>query len=253
MSLVSCGRPGIHWCVWVVTLAALLATGCSGVEYTDINAAVLASRNVERRLEKINKRYRLGATDSVQIIVRNGPELSGQHSIRPDGYITLQLLGDIYIEGMTPMQAADVLTTALQVYIREVDVTVRVTGFNSKKYFMFGEIPGVGQQVFDGDVTVLSAFGRSRGVTNRAAWERIRLVRATPTTRQIFKINLADIVKTGRWETNVQLKANDIIYVPPTYLARIGYVIDSVLFPFRSLLGAMYTFERFGGQDDDNR
>ena len=247
MSFVSCGRPGIPCCVWVVALAALLATGCSGVEYTDINAAVLASSNVERRLDKINKRYRLGATDAVQIIVRNGPELSGQHSIRPDGYVTLQLLGDIYIEGMTPMQAADVLTTALQVYIREVDVTVRVVGFNSKKYFMFGETPGVGQHAFDGDVTVLSAFGRARGVTTRAAWDRIRLVRATATTRQIFKINLADIVKTGRWETNVQLKANDVIYVPPTVLARIGYVIDSVLFPVRSLIGAMFTVQNVGG------
>jgi len=234
-------------CAALLVTAFLLCTGCRGVEYTDINAAALASGNVERRLEKINGRYRLGATDSIQVMIRNAPELAGGHSIRPDGNITLQLIGDIYLEGMTPMQAADVLTKALQVYIREVDVTVRVTGFNSKKYYVFGEANGRGEQVFDGDITVLRAFGRARGVTTRAAWDRIRLVRATTTTRQIYKINLADIVKAGRWETNVQLKANDIIYVPPTYLAQVGYVINSVLFPFRSIFGAMNTFESAGG------
>ncbi len=235
--------PGVLFLSATLTVILLGSVGCKGPQYTDINAAVLASANVERRLEKINGRYRIGATDAIQVHVRNGPELSGGHSIRPDGYITVSLLGDIYLEGMTPMQAAEVLTKALQVYIRDVDVMVRVTGFNSKKYFMFGETPGTGQHSFDGDVTVLSAFGRARGVTTRAAWDRIRLVRATATTRQIFKINLADIVKEGRWESNIQLKANDVVYVPPTYLARIGYVIDSVLFPFRSLFGAMATIE----------
>jgi len=226
---------------------ALSFAGCAGSGYTDINSAVLASENVERRLEKINGKYILGATDVVQLTVRNEGSLSGSHTIRPDGNITLDLLGDIYIEGMTPMQTADMLTRALQVYIRDVDITVRVVGFNSKKYFVFGETPGVGEQVFDGDITVLRAFGRAKGVTTRAAWDRIRVVRATTTTRQIFKINLSDIVKDGRWDTNIQLKANDVIYVPPTYLARVGYFIDNLLFPFKSILGAMGTFNTISG------
>ncbi len=228
-------------------LAALCFAGCSEwyVKYTDINDAIQASANVERRLEKINGKYILGATDSVQLIVRNGPNLSGGHTIRPDGYVTLELIGDIYIEGMTSMQVADVLTKALQVYIRDVDVTVRITGFNSKKYYMFGET-GPGEKPFDGDVTVLKAFGRSGGVSTRAAWDRIRLVRATPNTRQIFKINLREIVKEGNWDCNIQVQSNDVIYVPPTDMARIGYFLDNLLFPFRSVMGAMNTFTSFG-------
>ena len=239
-AVVRCVLPAL-------ALLTILSAGGCGTAYTDINAAVLASENVERRLTVINGVYRLGATDGIHVLVTNGPGLSGTHRIRPDGCITLQLIGDIYIEGMTPMRAADAIRNALAVYIRDLDVTITVTGFNSKKYFMFGETRGVGQHPFDGDVTVLSAFGRARGVTTRAAWDRIRLVRATATTRQIFKINLANIVKAGQWETNVQLKANDIIYVPPTYFARVGYVIDSVLFPFRSILGAMASFQSVGG------
>jgi polysaccharide export outer membrane protein len=238
-------RAGFRGALLTAAALAALGAGCRSFEYTDINAAVLASANVERRLEKINGRYILGATDSIQLIIPQYGNLSGGHTIRPDGYITLELLGDIYIEGYTPMQAADVLARSLQTYIRDVEgVTVRVTGFNSKRYYMFGETPGVGEQVFTGDVTVLSAFGRARGVTNRAAWDRIRLVRATTTTRQIFKINLSDIVKYGDWRTNVQLKANDVVYVPPTYLARVGYFLDNLLFPFRSVLGAMGTFNQ---------
>ncbi len=242
-------------CVFLtlVVLGGVCAAGCSGVQYTDINSAVLASSNVERRLEKINGRYKLGAADSIQVLMRNEQIVSAQQGIqgaqviRPDGYITLELIGDVYVEGMTPMEVADVLTKAFQMYIRDVEVIVRVTGFFSKRYYVFGEVPSVGEKPFDGDVTVLSAFGRAGGVTTRAAWDRIRLVRATTTTRQIFKINLSDIVKDGRWDTNVQLKANDVLYVPPTYLARVGYFIDNLLFPFRSLFSAMWMFNTQGG------
>jgi polysaccharide biosynthesis/export protein len=233
----------------IALLASLVLaglTGCSGVEYSEITDAVLSSENVEKRLEQINGRYIIGATDSIQLMVDKDASYSGTHTIRPDGMITLKLIGDIYVEGMTPMKIADVLTKALQVYIRDVDITVRVTGFNSKKYYMFGETSGVGEHPFDGDVTMLRAFARARGVTTRAAWDRIRLVRANTRTRQIFKINLQDIVTRGEWATNVQLKANDIVYVPPTVLARIGYLIDNILFPFRSILGAATTFNSMG-------
>ncbi|MFW6158586.1 MAG: polysaccharide biosynthesis/export family protein [Planctomycetota bacterium] len=231
----------------VVGLIALGATGCSSVDYNNINDAVLATGNVRRRLEVINGRYILGAMDAIRVKVANGPGLSGGHTIRPDGYITLDLVGDVYVEGMTPMTAADALARALRVYIRDVDVTVWVTGFNSKQYFMFGETPGKGAKPFTGDVTVLAAFARAGGVTNRAAWDRIRLVRATRTNRQIFKINLGEIVKQGQWDTNVQVKANDVIYVPPTHMAKVGYFLDNLLFPFRSVLGAMSTVRSVGG------
>jgi polysaccharide export outer membrane protein len=221
-------------------LVALSMAGC--VTYTPPESAVLASANIERRLEQINGRYITGAGDGIQLMVRNGPGMSGSHRIAPDGYVTLELVGNIYVEGMTNTQIADVVQNALQEYIRDVDVTCRVTGFNSKRYYIFGEAsPGAHQ--FDGDVTVLRAFGEIGGVSRRAAWDRIRLVRATTTTRQIFKINLREIVQFGQWETNFQLKANDVLYVPPTVLARIGYLIDNVLFPFRSILSTVFTYE----------
>lgn len=229
--------------VWAVALvAACLLAGCNGVEYNRIDEAVRFSETVERRLEKINQKYRLGAMDQIQVNVAGAPNVSGGHTIRPDGNITIEDIQDVYVEGMTPMQAADVVGKELAQLYREVSVTVRVTGFNSKKFYMFGEVNTVGEFAFDGDVTILAAFGRARGITTRAAWDRIRLVRATTNTRQVYKINLADIVTQGDWETNLQMKANDVVYIPPTYLARVGYLIDNVLFPFRSLFGAFATF-----------
>lgn len=241
-------RPTALLSVILTAVAALGLAGCGSVSYTDIKSAMVASANVERRLEKINGgRYRLGATDSIQVIVSGNPGLSGGHSIRPDGNITLELIGDIYIEGYTSMQAADILAKALQVYIMEADVTVRVTGFNSKKYYIVGETNGIGEHAFDGDVTILKALGRARWVTNQAAWERVRLIRANTTSRQIFRINIRDVVKQGRWKTNVQLKANDVIYIPPTRFAQVGYFLDNLLFPLRSIFGAVRSVVGFGG------
>jgi len=112
---------------------------------------------------------------------------------------------------------------------------------------MFGETPGRGAKQFTGDVTILRAFAQAGGVTNRAAWDRIRLIRATRTTRQIFRINLGQIVKRGDWTTNVQIRENDVIYVPPTRMAQVGYFLDNLLFPFRSVLGAAATTRQVTG------
>jgi polysaccharide export outer membrane protein len=226
--------------MWMFLL--LVAVGASGcVTYTPPESAVLASANIERRLEQINGRYIVGAGDQVQLLVRNGPGLSGSHRVAPDGYITLELVGDLYIEGMTSPQIGDVIEGALKNYIRDVDVTCRVTAFNSKQYYLYGET-SPGSRPYTGDVTVLKALGDNRFVTRRAAWDRVRLIRATPTTRQIFHVHLRDIVIRGQWETNFQLKADDVLYVPPTILARIGYFVDNILFPFRSIFQTVYTY-----------
>ncbi len=236
--------------VTVLALIALTTAGCASVPYSDINDAVLAKGHVRRRLEVISGRYTLGAMDSIQVMVRDGGGLSGGHTIRPDGFITFEMVGDVYVEGMTPMTAADVIADALRVYVRDVDVTVRVTGFNSKQYYMFGETPGRGAKRFTGDVNILRAFAQAGGVTNRAAWDRIRLIRATRTTRQIFKINLGQIVKRGDWTTNVQIRENDVIYVPPTRMAQVGYFIDNLLFPFRSVFAARPTVRQITEPED---
>ena len=216
--------------------------GCDSVEYNRINEAVRAD-GVERRLEKINGTYRLGATDGIAVAVPNAPNLSSGHTIRPDGNITLEGIGDVYIEGMVPMDAAKVIADKLKIYYVDVDVTVTVTGFNSKKYYIFGESNGTGDFIFDGDVDVLRAFGRARGVTTRAAWDRIRIVRATSRTRQIYQVNFSDIAKDGKWTTNIPILANDVIYVPPTFLARVGYFLDNILFPFRNIFSTAATIQ----------
>ncbi|HUS59287.1 MAG TPA: polysaccharide biosynthesis/export family protein [Planctomycetota bacterium] len=214
-------------------LAAL--AGCH--RYTDIRAGILATKGDSDRLEKINQRYKVGPPDELQVEVRDNRDLGVKVTIRPDGYITLPLLRDVYVADMTPVQISDMLDKEFTHYLKEVQTTVTVTGFNSKKVYVFGEVMRPGPQQFSGDMTVVEAIARAGSITLRAATGSVRLVRPDPEGgEKVFKIDLDDITIKGQSLANLQMNEGDIVFVPSTVLAKVGYAIDSVMWPFRGLL-----------------
>jgi len=230
--------------VWVAlggVIALTLTGGCT--PYTDIREGINAiqSRSVPERLKVINGTYEVGPPDVIQITVRDNPDLTTDAIIRPDGYITFPLLGDVYVEGRTPEGISEVLDTELANYIKDVETTVTVVGFNSKKVFVFGEVRSPGPQPFTGDVTLVEAIASAGSITIRSAPRGVRLVRGDLESPKIFKVNLKKITMAGNANFNLQLKENDIVYVPSNVFAKVGYAIDNVLYPFRSLLGAAVT------------
>ena len=217
--------------LWVVSCLLLPFIGCATTKhtdtytYTDINAQVLVAGNVERRLERVNSRYRLGVGDEIDTFVDAPFEPSNctTSTIPPNGCLSF-LCGIVYFVGRTPMEAEAAIHKAMKPlepgYFAKVRADVVVVGFKSQKYTVTGEVNGAGEFPFDGDTSVVQAIARAKGVTSRAAWDRVRIVRTTPTGPQTIEINLADIVKGGRWDKNVPLCANDVIQVPAAGAAR---------------------------------
>lgn len=227
----------------VTASACLLAAGCK--RYTAMDRAVIANRRGDKHLDEVNGLYRIGPPDRIKIHVRDNPDLSTETAVRPDGYITFPFseLHDVYVEGLTPIQLSKKLETDLSKYIRpeNLDVTVEVTAFLSRKIYVFGEVGAQGAQPFTGEVTVLDALASARAHTRRSAERRILLVRGDPVNPEIFKINIKKIIEDADTAQNLLLRQDDVLYVPPNIFARVGYAIDNVLWPFRSVLGAMYT------------
>ncbi len=215
--------------------------GCT--RYTDIREGINAiqSRSVPERLEVINGKYKIGSPDVINITVRDNIDLNIETVVRPDGNITFPLLGDVYVEGKTPEEVSRMLDTELANYIKDVQTTVHIVGFFSQKYYVFGEVNRPGPQPFTGDITLIDALASAGSLTIRSAPGRVRLVRPGLEKPEIFKINVNRIMKKGDGRLNLQLRESDIIYVPTNVFAKVGYAIDNLLYPFRSILGFAYT------------
>jgi protein involved in polysaccharide export with SLBB domain len=116
-------------------------------------------------------------------------------------------------------------------------ISIQVLGYNSKKVYVHSYGPGRMVAIpFTGDLTVLDAITNSGLLTRTSNEKRIRITRGVsdPDKKpQVFGVNLNDIVKKGRYEYNMVLRPNDIVYIPPTILGRIGYTVQDVLFPVR--------------------
>ena len=217
-----------------------LAGGCA--RYTDLNEGIseMATRNVPERLKEINGVYKVGPMDGLGIVVQDNPNLAATVIVRPDGCITFSPLGDVYAEGKTPEELSEELNKGLASRIIDVETTVTVLGFNSKKIYVFGEVGTPGPQAFTGIVTVIDAIANARGVTIRSKRGSVRLVRGALENQKVFKIDLRKIVREGDANLNLMLQEGDIVYVPKNVFAEVGDAIDLALWPFRSLLSVVF-------------
>ena len=158
--------------------------------------------------------YVIGPEDMLHISVWKEPDLSGAVPVRPDGKISLPLLGDVQAAGDKPMQLSNVLAEQLKQYVTNPLVTVVVTGINSKRIFLVGEVSKNGAMNMLPNMTVLQALAAAGGFSQFANLKKIYILR-NENGRQIkIPINYKIIVKGQAPEQNILLKPNDTIVVP---------------------------------------
>ncbi|NQT54040.1 polysaccharide biosynthesis/export family protein [bacterium] len=222
--------------VFVMGLLAVATSGC--IRYADIDQCMTRHklRTLEKRYEQFNGTYQLGMPDTVNISIPDHPDLSGNYMLRPDGNISFPLLGDVYVEGLTPMQLSDLLAKRLERFVKKVEVLATVSRVDSKVVFMYDRTRNGGRAFrFDGDHTVLDVLTMQGGwLRNEAFASRVRLVRNNPEEREVYRIR-ADRFVRGDLRTNVLVREDDIVYVPATWMAEIVYFVEMVTRPITSL------------------
>lgn len=180
--------------------------------------------------------YRVGPADVVSFDVRGQPDLTRSVVVRPDGKITLQLVGDVYVSGMTPEEIDGKLTRMYNEYIVGADVTVAVVAFNSRQIYVWGQVAREGPQPYTGELTVQQAISRAGGTLHRAEPKAIQVVR----NNKVWKVNMDDIVIRGKTSENMYLQPGDIVFVPLNGFARMGFALDNMFFPLRSLFSFVF-------------
>jgi len=157
--------------------------------------------------------YVLGPSDVITVTVWKQPTLSGSILVRPDGMISLPLLGDVQASGMTPLELADQLTTRFKKYIQDPNVSVVLTQINSKKIYLLGEVTKKGPVDMTPGMTLLEAIASAGGLTDFANSRKIYILRDEGGKQQKIPVQYKRALK-GDIESNLALRAGDTIVVP---------------------------------------
>jgi len=157
--------------------------------------------------------YVIGASDVVAVSVLKEPTLSSSLLVRPDGMISMPLLGDIKAAGKTPLQLADEVTTKLKKYIQDPNVTIILNQMNSKKVYMIGEIGRTGPVELTPGMTLLQAIATAGGPSPYANVKKMYILRTEGGKQQKIHVEYKQALR-GDSSFNLALNPGDTIVVP---------------------------------------
>jgi polysaccharide export outer membrane protein len=157
--------------------------------------------------------YVIGASDVLTITVWKEPTLSGSLLVRPDGMVSVPLLGDVLASGLTPLQLADQIAKKLKKYIQDPNVSVVLTQINSKKIYLLGEVAKKGPVEMTPGMTLLEAISSAGGLTDYANTKKMYILRDDAGKHEKIPVHYKEALK-GNSELNLVLKSGDTIVVP---------------------------------------
>lgn len=211
-------------------LCAFLALPAGCERYTDVKSFVVTPRPLVTATD-----YRLAPPDVITIVSKRVREISGhQEQIRPDGKITLPLLGSYFVAGKTCEEASADLQLLARQFYDDADVSLRVEAYNSKRIYVWGEVASPGPYSYNGANTILDVLARAQP-TRLAEPGRIHILRPARAGSEIKRmtIDLDEMVKRGDTALDAVLEEGDIIYVPANGLAAVGLAFQQVLLPIQ--------------------
>lgn len=159
--------------------------------------------------------YTIGPDDVLQINVWHEPDVSGTVLVRPDGRISVPLVGVLVASGLTPSKLQATLADKFKAYLSNPQIDVTVKQVNSKVFNVFGEVQHPGSFPLNRPVTVLDAIGLAGGFRDFAKVTRIYVLRRTPNGENIrLPFNYKAVIKGLESDENVQLQPEDTVVVP---------------------------------------
>jgi polysaccharide export outer membrane protein len=154
--------------------------------------------------------YVLGPEDIIFVRVWREPELTGPVLIRPDGKISMPLVGEIHAAGSTPEKLSKDIAEALGKVMNRPEVFIAVQQVNSKKYYITGEVNRTGEFPLITETKVFEAISKAGGLREYANGKKIVIVRGD----QRLKFNYKDVVEGKKLDQNILLQNGDHIIVP---------------------------------------
>ena len=193
----------------LLVLIALFFSGCTHFAKEPSNRPTLTYKQ---------QPYVIGISDRLRIDVWRNQDLTREVSVRPDGFITMPLMGDVKAEGRTPEALAEEISKALKSVMKTPEVTVTVTAPVSVAYQfrvrVMGEVAQPVSIAFTEGMTVMDLVLAAGGVTPYGAANRAVLNRLTDGEYIEYPVHIDDILQQGDITTNYLLQPSDILTIP---------------------------------------
>jgi polysaccharide biosynthesis/export protein len=192
----------------------LLSVALSGALVLSASAAQPSAKSSAVGAAETTGAYEIGPEDLLEISVWNEKELQREVTVRPDGWLTFPLVGNIQAAGKTPQQVETDIKTRLRKYIPDPVVTVTVKKVQGLKIFVIGKVGKPGEYMVGRYVDVLQALTLAGGLTPFADEDDIKIVRKQNGKETIIPFDYSQVKRGRRLEQNIQLKSGDVIVVP---------------------------------------
>jgi polysaccharide export outer membrane protein len=209
----------------------LIAVGCGGSKpEPEVDPTVGAGKETETEEEDIwfpePQPYTMTVGDLLAVKFFYYPQYNVNVTVRPDGFITVPVVGDIRADGVRPADLAEAIRASYTDVLTEPEVSVIVTESANQRYFIFGEVNGPGAYLLGGRMTLLDAIAQAGGVKTSGRTDNIILMRKTETGEYVARrIDIDAKVRTGDTQLTY-LVATDVIYVPMSAISKLNVFVD---------------------------
>jgi polysaccharide export outer membrane protein len=180
--------------------------------------------------------YTVGAPDVLLISILPEPAIEAEVTVRPDGIITVPLIGEVPARDRTIPEIAADIEERIARFKRDPNVSVTLSRAASPEIVILGEVGRQGAFPLVKETRALEAIALVGGTTEFGWDSRIRVIRTVNGEVKILRVKLNKIFK-GDLSTNLMLEPGDFVYVPPTIWARFGHAMNALLYPFSPVLG----------------
>ena len=158
--------------------------------------------------------YIVGDSDVIRVNVWKEPEVSQTVVVRTDGNISLPLINEVKVSGMTPLQIQDMVGEKLKGFLNNPQVTVTVIEIRSKRAFITGEVARPGTYSLNAQTTILQLIAQAGGFTPFAKRDSIVVLRTEDGRQSRLKFKYKEVVQGKKTEQNIALHPGDTVVVP---------------------------------------
>lgn len=199
--------------VWILSVAGVWAQSPSAnLKGPDSKTASVTGKT--KTPAGAPEEYLVGESDVLHVNVWKEPEVSQTVIVRTDGDISLPLINDVKVAGMTPLQIQTMIAEKLKAFLTNPQVTVTVTDIRSKRAFITGEVARPGGYPLNTETTVLQLIAQAGGLTPFAKKDSITVLRFENGKEQRLAFKYKEVVHGKNAGQNIALRPGDTVVVP---------------------------------------
>jgi len=173
--------------------------------------------------------YLIQPGDQLSVEFYLNPEFNDEVTVRPDGNLTLRIIGDVKAWGLTPTQLADVLDKAYLSELRSPDAVVHVKNMPSRQVYVQGQVSKPGAFALEPGMTAVQAISEAGGLTDEAGSDAVLIRRDLCGQPSGIRVRLAKAMASPERNEDVGLMPRDVIVVPRSTIANIDLFVKQYI------------------------